>query len=187
MTSVRLTVSGSCLFLNGDGGLRISALVPDCWHLFLPMCHCTRGLLTHFFHFLAISVFSSDVSTRMVVRHPSPYFSQIQNASQKGLQFFFGFLSIFSTKLSMQNLPHRSQPQRPIDVCIRREYPIQRDAARQVRSGQTKPHGQRHMGMDGTVPETTSADSVPPRKWWKRPRICQPFISTSHLCSQQVN
>ena len=44
---VRLTVCGSCRFLNGSGGLRISALVPDCWHLFMPMCNCTRGLLTH--------------------------------------------------------------------------------------------------------------------------------------------
>ena len=33
--------------LNGSGGLRISALVPDGWHLFMPMCHCRRGLLTH--------------------------------------------------------------------------------------------------------------------------------------------
>ena len=47
MTDVRSTVCGSCLLFNGGCGLRIFALVPDSWHLFMPMCHCTRGLLPH--------------------------------------------------------------------------------------------------------------------------------------------
>ena len=54
MTGVHLTACGSCLFLNGSGGLRIFALVPDCWHLFMPMCHCTRGLLTQSMYHLVL-------------------------------------------------------------------------------------------------------------------------------------
>ena len=65
VTGVRLMVCGGCLLLNGSCGSRISALVPDSWHLFMSMCTVHENLLTHF-------------SLRTFSRSPSHVFVPVQ-------------------------------------------------------------------------------------------------------------
>ena len=45
VTGVCFTACSSCFLFNGSCGLRIFDVVLDGWHLFMLMCHCTRGPL----------------------------------------------------------------------------------------------------------------------------------------------
>ena len=45
VTGVCFTACNSCFLFYGSCGLRIFDVVLDSWHLFMLMCHCTRGSL----------------------------------------------------------------------------------------------------------------------------------------------